>query len=270
MSDTLVETRAPIDNLVRALFTPATAELRADGDGDGRTLFGHFAVFDEWTEINSWYEGNFLERIAPGAFKRTFKERKGQIRVMYDHGHDPSIGDKPLGAPDVLREDETGAYYESELFDAEYVNQLIPALRAGQLGASFRFKVRAEHWNEPAKASKTNPGKLPERTISDVDLYELGPVPWGAYDKATAGVRSGSDQFIERLLRDPLVLARFTERVGGRITEQLLSSLPADGRSTPTATPEVPADGGSKDQVTLSRGQREAWFRDQTLQGVMS
>jgi HK97 family phage prohead protease len=109
-------------------------ELRGDSGTDGNTMVGHFAVFDRWTEIDSFFEGQFMERIAPGAFADTFRARKNQIRVLYDHGSDPSIGNKPLGVPKVMREDKTGAYAEVEMFDAPYAQDLKPAIRAGQLG----------------------------------------------------------------------------------------------------------------------------------------
>jgi HK97 family phage prohead protease len=250
--DTL-ESRAPVDNLVRARHDTGTIELRAGDDGTGRTLHGHFAVFNRWTEIESWYEGRFIERIAPGAFARTFAERGDKIRVLYDHGHDPSIGNKPLAVPNVLREDATGAYYEAELFDASYVDDLLPALRSGQLGASFRFKVKAEDWVEPDRATKANPAKLAERTITDVELYEFGPVTFPAYDSATAGVRSGSDHFIERLLANEDVLARYIERAGPNVAAKFLASLPTIGRSDTNPDLEVgteeaePAVGGPEE-----------------------
>lgn len=239
---------APTDNIVRARYDTGAAELRAGDGADGRTLFGHFAVFDRWTEIDSWYEGRFVERVGDKAFDRTFRERGDKIRVLYDHGNDPSIGNKPLGAPDVLRVDRgVGAYYESEMFDADYVNQLIPALRAGQLGASFRFRVTGEEWVEPKRSADYNPDKLPERTITDVELYEFGPVTFPAYDEATAGVRSGSDSFIERLLGDEDVLARYIERAGANVAAKFIASLPTVGRSG--SARDVPAVGGS-DQAT--------------------
>lgn len=258
MPTNVIESRTPVDNLVRARHDIGTIELRAASDGGtGRTLFGHFAVFNRWTEIDSWYEGRFLERIMPGAFARTFAERGSKIRVLYDHGHDPSIGNKPLAVPAELREDSTGAYYEAELFEASYVDDLMPALRAGQLGASFRFKVMAEEWVEPDRASKHNPGKLPERSISDIELYEFGPVTFPAYDSATAGVRSGSDQFIERLLADEDVLARYIERAGPNVAAKFLASLPTLGRTAApadreagTAQEEEPAVGGSDEIPT--------------------
>ena len=235
---TTSERAAPTDNLIRS-SAPSTSTIAlgsTDGGADGRTLFGHFSVFDTWTEINSMFEGRFLERIGQGAFRDTFKAQRGQIRVIFQHGRDPQIGDKPLGAPDVLREDAQGAYYESELFDTPYVNDLLPALRAGQLGASFRFRVTAEEWVDPKKATASNPDKLPERTIRAVHHFEHGPVTWGAYSDATAGVRSGTDDFIESLMTDPRFVARFTERAGLKVVEKILSTLPAFGRSDDTGT----------------------------------
>lgn len=249
---------APTDNIVRARYDTGAAELRADAGTNGRTLFGHFAVFDRWTKIDSWYEGRFLERVGDKAFNRTFKERADKIRVLYDHGGDPTIGNKPLGAPDVLRTDKgVGAYYESELFDTAYVNELLPALRAKQLGASFRFRVTGEQWVEPKKATDHNPEMLPERTITDVDLYEFGPVTFPAYEDATAGVRSGSDAFLDRLLHDPVFLARFTERVGLKATEHILASVPADGQTTDTS--DVPAGGGSEHNERSEGADPSVW-----------
>lgn len=216
----------PKDNLVRAWVTPEATSLRATSDGGGSTMFGHFAVFNRWTEIASYFEGNFLERIAPGAFADTFKAKAAQVRVLYDHGADPQIGNKPLGTPTTLREDKTGAYYEVDLFDSSYVNDLKPAIRANQLGASFRFKVTAEEWVSPAQASADNPQKLDERTITGVDLYEFGPVTFPAYSEATVGMRSRTDEFIDHFLRDPAFVARFTERAGLATTERILATLP--------------------------------------------
>lgn len=248
----MMERAAPTDNLIRSSApTSSTIALRAaDGvSSDGRTLFGHFAVFDTWTRIDSYFEGTFLERLGSGAFQKTFRDQASQIRVIFQHGRDPEIGDKPLGAPDVLREDDQGAYYESELFDTPYVNQLIPALRAGQLGASFRFRVTKEQWIEPKKATDHNPEKLPERTIMGVHHFEHGPVTWGAYSDATAAVRSGTDDFIDSLMNDPRFVARFTERAGLKVVEKILAQIPSDGRISELAREGTPVGDGEPDAI---------------------
>lgn len=200
-----VNGRPPRDNLVRAI--KPGIEVRQVAEGDGMpTLFGHFAVFNVWTEVDSIFEGRFLEQIRPGAFRKTFREQREQIKVLFQHGCDPFIGDKPLGQLTDLREDETGAYYEAPLFDASYVRDLIPGLEAGAYGASFRFSVMKEEFVEDPGASDHNPKGLPERTIQEARVYEGGPVTFGQYPEATAGLRSVSltDEMIVRgLYRDP-------------------------------------------------------------------
>ena len=237
---------APKENLVRALLAPPPAELRAkddDGDGGLGTLAGHFAVFDEWTQIESWWEGRFLERIAPGAFKRTIKENRARIKVLYDHGMDPTLGNKPLGPIDVLKEDDKGARYEVPLIDTDYNRGfIVPAATAGLLGASFRFSVVKEEWNEKPAKSKANPDRLPERSITDVDLYEFGPVTFPAYEGATAGMRSGTDAFLDCLAHDPRFVARLTERTGAKVVEQIIDALPADGHGAEQSPPATVDD----------------------------
>ena len=193
----MAENEFPGDNLVRAVF-PADLEVRdTDPAVDGMpTLSGHFAIFDAFTEINSSYEGNFMERIAPGAFTKTIRENQSNMRVLFQHGKDPTVGDKVLGVPSVLEEDSVGARYEVPLFDTSYNADLIPGLRAGAYGASFRFAVVKEDLNMKPEPSDTNPRGLPERTIQEARVMEFGPVTFPAYEGATAGVRSLTDDFL--------------------------------------------------------------------------
>jgi len=192
--------RPPKDNLVRA-FRPGV-EIRSDGDGKPPTMFGHFAVFNTWTEIDSMWEGNFMESLAPGAFRKSFRpENRDGIKVLFQHGMDPQIGDKPLGRHTDLREDEVGAYYEVPLLDARYVREDIqPGLEADLYGASFRFRVMREDIQKEPKPSDSNPKGLPERTIREVELFEFGPVTFPAYPDASAGVRSMTDAYVLRTI----------------------------------------------------------------------
>lgn len=220
--------RPPRDQLVRA--SRALELVRADGEGDGEgvsgglgmpTLHGHFAVFNEWTEINSAFEGHFLERIAPGAFAKTMSEQRDEIRVLFQHGHDPQIGDKPLGPIRSMSEDEHGASYEVPMLDTSYNRDLLPGLEAGLYGSSFRFRVTREEFDQEPKRTEANPEGLPERTIKEVRLFEFGPVTFPAYAAATAGVRSLTDEIIfEGMLREPERARELLEFVLGREAEQ--------------------------------------------------
>lgn len=185
---------APRSDLVRA--SRPGLESRAEGDAATPTLFGHFTPFGQWSEINSIWEGNFMERTVKGAFAKTIKENRGSIKVLYDHGHDPQLGNKPLGPLDELREEDFGPYYEVPLIDTDYNRGfVIPALEAGLLGASYRFGVLREEWVDEPAPSDHNPKGLPERTIKEVRLFELGPVTFPAFEGATAKVRSLTDHY---------------------------------------------------------------------------
>lgn len=208
----------PKVDLYRALPpTAAHFELRDEGADQPPTLFGYFARFNEWTEIDSWFEGRFMEQVAPGAFLDSFRERTPKI--TFNHGRDPDLGDKLLGHPVTVREDDIGATYEAPLFPG--VPQLIvDGLRAGAYGSSFRFGVDEEQIVQRPERSEHNPEGLPERTIIKASVPETGPVTFPAYVKATAGVRSLTDEFrpaaetvAELAARRPGELARMIDEV---------------------------------------------------------
>ena len=92
------------------------------------------------------------------------------------------------------------------------------------------------------RATKWNPDRLPERSLIDLDLHEMGPVTFGSYLAAGQGVRSATDEYISHLLNDPLFVARLTERVGLRVVEQILASTTADGLDDKSPADET-ADG---------------------------
>jgi HK97 family phage prohead protease len=236
----------PRENLVRAL--KPGLELR-DGDAAGMpTMFGHFALFNRWTEIDSWFEGNFMERIAPGAFRKTIAENRDQVKVTFQHGQDPQFGDKPLGPIETLEEDRTGGFYEVPLLDTAYNRDLIPGLEAGLYGASFRFEVMREEFNQEPDASDSNPKGLPERTLKEIRLYEFGPVTFPAYAEADAQLRSLTDRFtFDAIERHP---ERFRE---------LLSVERAALAATEDEAP-APGDAAGGTATSTSTGKRAAPF----------
>ena len=187
----------PRDNLVRSM----PVEIRDDTpDGMLGTLAGHFSTFGDWYEVDSVREGHFLERVAPGAFRKTFAENRNGMRVTFNHGQDPSLGDKVIGPIADLREDDVGAYYEVPILDTSYNRDLVPGLRAGQYGASFRFSVVRHQFERNTEPSDHNPEALPERTLQELRVHEFGPVTYPASPTATAAVRSLTDQYLMRQL----------------------------------------------------------------------
>jgi phage head maturation protease len=189
--------------------------LRAASDGDpeaGPVMVINFIRFNEWTEIDSLWEGRFMEQFAPGSVKKTFRERTP--KVLFQHGMDPQIGDKPMGPVDNLREQSDGAWADVPLLDTPYVrSELLPGIEAGLYGASFRFKVMREEIVDDPKASDANPHGLPERTVKEAQVMEFGPVTFPAYEGTSAGTRSLTDDFIMRCFsRDPERLQAMLDR----------------------------------------------------------
>jgi HK97 family phage prohead protease len=197
----------PRESLIRAAypaveFRDATDdELAAGHLGLLRVLF---SPVNEWTEINSMWEGQFMERFAPGAWKKTISDQRDRIRSLFQHGMDPQVGDKPLGPITKLEETDRGGYGEVPLLDTSYNRDLLPGLKAGLYGASHRFSVLREDIVDKPEPSPSNPRGLQERTIKEARLMEFGPVTFPAYAGATAGVRSLTDEFLKRCFdRDP-------------------------------------------------------------------
>lgn len=192
---------APITTVLRAI-APAD-DTAATDDGLG-VMVVRFSVFDEWYEIDSFWEGEFLERMAKGAFKKTMRESGSSVKCLFNHGMDFNIGDKMLCMPEDLREDADAAVLEGNLFDTSYNRDLLPAIRAGAYGSSFMFRVVRDSWNKDPGVSDYNPKGIPERTIKEVRLFEAGPVTFPANPAATAGMRSATDAYYELVRsRDP-------------------------------------------------------------------
>ncbi len=236
---------APRDDLVRS--APFSLE-RAAAD-DGLTLTGHGAVFNEWTTIDSW-EGRFRERIAPGAFKKTLQENGHRVRLQFDHGQHPLIGSLPIGSVRKLKEDTRGLYVEARLADNWLVQPVREAIENESIdGMSFRFSVVAERWDE-------EDSDLPERTITEVRLMELGPVVWPAYEGTDVGVRS------LELARSLLAADDDTRRDIARLL--LRGDSPAeaaDRTSEPDTHTSEAADGTSEDRAVTNDEPAESHSR---------
>lgn len=203
-------------------------EFRAVGNpegGDGRTLEGYAAVFDQPTTIES-YAGDFEETVQRGAFRKTLRER--QPVMQFDHGNDKRTGSVPIGAIEDLREDDEGLFVRADLFDNDVVEPIRQAVAGKAIrGMSFKFRVLRDRWVD-RDGKKIRDDELADlladpgdrgpvrREILEVELFELGPVVFPAYDQTSVGVRSlpAGSRFNPTALAVRGVLAQFglTER----------------------------------------------------------
>jgi HK97 family phage prohead protease len=233
-----VTVKAPKNNVCRA----AAFELRAaeDGDADGFTLEGYAAVFDSPTRIDSW-EGRFDELITRGAFSKTISERRPVLQ--FDHGRDVATGSVPIGSIEELREDKHGLFVRAKLHDNARVEPIRQAIASGAIdGMSFRFRVLREAWDESAE--------VPTRSISEVELYELGPVVFPAYESTSVGVRS--------------LLSDLPDDERARLVAELRTEISSGAAS---GTPDEAPDAGPQATSGIPTGERAAFLRSQQLKG---
>lgn len=225
MVDTTFEERAhECDDYLDETDTPKRAEVvefelvRNSDDGDGLTLSGYAAVFDSPTRIAD-YGGDFVEKIAPGAFRHTI--RNSRPVMQFDHGQHPLIGSMPIAAIRKLKEDGRGLFVEARVFDNWLTEPLRDAIREQAInGMSFRFSVVKDTW-EKTKGSKV-------RTLNEVKLYELGPVVFPAYSDTSVALRS-----LERAT-GLTILGSSDAPATGSVTEPAIDDDPAAGQSTRT------------------------------------
>jgi HK97 family phage prohead protease len=155
-----------------------TFELRAAEDGDGMTFTGYAAVFNAPSEPLP-----FIERIAPGAFKRSLKARN-DIKLLWNHDTGSVLGSTRAGTL-KLEEDTYGLRVTAVLPDTNLGRDVRTLVQRGDVNAmSFGFSVPAngDTWN--------NEGT--ERTLKSVRIHEVSIVAFPAYQQTagTASVRS--------------------------------------------------------------------------------
>ena len=186
------EFRESSGRLALALREPPDDEV----DTTLGTVHGWALKYGTWANISSRSEGNFLETHAVGAYDRTIRDRGPKIRLLFQHGGDHVVGDRPLGGPLELVSDRTGLRYAAPLFDTTFGRDLLPALKAGLLGASVRFAVVRDRYTSNPKPSARNPkGQLPEREVLEARLAEVSIVVFPAFDSSSAGIRSATDRY---------------------------------------------------------------------------
>jgi len=152
-------------------------EVRQGPAGDGMSFSGYAAVFNSDSEPLP-----FIERIAPGAFKRSLKS-KNNIRMYLNH--DSSMLLATTRAKTLrLMEDERGLKVEADLPDTTVGRDLSTLIQRGDVDSmSFGFSVppKGDSWSDDGSV----------RELKEVRLYEVSVVTgFPAYQATSASVRS--------------------------------------------------------------------------------
>ena len=154
---------------------------------EGKTVEGYAAVFHNPAERGTEYKlcDDIVEHIDPQAFQRAIAQKQ-PCRCLVNHDPNYRLGRVDKGTL-RLTTDERGLKYEADIPDTQVGRDTATDLANGNLdGSSFSFSVVGQRWEDV----KRGDDYMTIRTITDVDLYDVGPVGFPAYEATTAGIRS--------------------------------------------------------------------------------
>jgi HK97 family phage prohead protease len=207
----------------RRYVASPSARIEVRQDGDNKTITGYAAVFfrdgENGTEYNLFDE--YFERISRGAFDRALSEQH-DVRALFNHNSDMLLGRSKSGTL-RLSVDDFGLRYDITLADTQAGRDVATSIDRGDItGSSFAFIPRKVSWIEEDERVI--------REIGDVDLYDVGPVTYPAYEATSAAMRSADKQSVlqewERQKPKPNIDSR---QVGDRVLQIRLDELHKDG-----------------------------------------
>lgn len=159
---------------------------------DGMSFTGYAAVFNSDSEPLP-----FIERIAPGAFKRSLQSRN-EVKLLWNHDAGEPLA-SVRGGTLKLTEDEIGLRVEATLVKTSRGFDVAELIRSKVIDSmSFGFSVIKDSWSSNGEV----------RTLEAVRLFEVSVVSFPAYSSTagTISVRSAStgidaDQLADALMR---------------------------------------------------------------------
>jgi uncharacterized protein len=157
-------------------------QLRAK-KGDKPGIEGYASVFDQ-----PYDSGWFIESVKPGAFSRALREKQ-DVRCLFNHDANNVLGRSKSGTL-RMSEDSSGLQFECDTDPNTTVGSDVAAMidRGDIDGCSFGFQVTKQSWRE--EKDEATGQMVVYRVIEDVDLYDVGPVTYPAYEGTSVAARS--------------------------------------------------------------------------------
>jgi hypothetical protein len=149
--------------------------------GDKNMLVGHAALYDSMSRDL----GGFKETIKPGAFRRAIDEKQ-DVKALWNHDSGVVLGRTTSGTLRIA-EDDKGLAIEIDLPNTTAAADLRELIARGDVDQmSFAFITRLDEWTE-----RIVDGRMSVvRELQDVDLYDVSPVTFPAYDETDIAVRA--------------------------------------------------------------------------------
>ena len=236
--------RSKMKKTERRTFTVRDIETRAE-DGKLR-MAGYAAVFNEPS-----LPLPFIEKIAPGAFRKTLSETP-DVRLLINHEGLPLARTK--NGSMSLYEDERGLYFEAELADTQEARDLHTLVARGDVDQmSFAFRVIRQKWNDDRT----------ERMLTEVSLADgdVSIVTYPAYPATSVEAREALKRAIAEIKEgrevsgDSLLVL---ESIFGDLTEgheyvmkavEVMGALLGNNEEEETPEEEIPTEDSSITQI---------------------
>ncbi|MFO7306802.1 MAG: HK97 family phage prohead protease [Gammaproteobacteria bacterium] len=172
----------------RAVQSRFSIETREDGALP--TIVGYAAVYEAETVIFNM----FREKLRRGAFRRAVEARQ-DVRALFNHNPDFLLG--RVGAGTLrLYDDDHGLRVEIDPPNTPTGREVVELIRRGDIyGMSFGFIPTRVSWEQADESG------LGLRVVEDVDLVDVSPVTYPAYEQTEVGIRSSAEAVIQERTR---------------------------------------------------------------------
>ena len=143
---------------------------------EGNQIRGYAALYDSDSENM----GGFYEQIAAGAFDDVMND---DTRAYFNHNEDLILGRVSSGTLRI-KTDERGLFYEVDLPNTSYANDLVELMKRGDVNqSSFAFLIDRDRWEQRDGVTY--------RIIEKVSrLLDVSPVSQPAYPSSTAELKA--------------------------------------------------------------------------------
>lgn len=159
--------------------------VRLDPETNTKSVEGYAAVFYNPADPGTEYKlhERLVERIDRQAFERALAN-PDDVRALFNHDPDNLLA-RVRADTLHLSTDSIGLRYAFDVdrADADHARVLAKIERGDLSGSSFSFAVTGQRFDKQEDGPNV-------RTITGVELFDVGPVTFPAYQATTAGARS--------------------------------------------------------------------------------
>lgn len=155
-------------------------EVRLRAELNGNKLVGYASVYNDVGRVT----GGGYERIAPGAFSKVLNDPKTDVLALMHHDRQKVLGRQSSGTV-RLRENPEGLYFEIDLPDTSYANDLKNLVARGDIkGMSFGYELGKSDWG------RLRNGKYVETVTEVSKMFDISPTSTPTWEGTSVALRS--------------------------------------------------------------------------------